>query len=208
MSDRYLYFALPIFLGASFFAVRYALTDIIELTELPPKQAASERRKDKPEDDISVATLLTLSRSPNPNIANSAIQLVVARYAEMPDACETLRKERFSLDERVSRQCNATIDFLLAWPNTSQPLRECVRGLRTPRAWEDIVEEAKEWANRQETPPETPPTFYEGVSGDVDGVVMLNFGGIGDGPSDDMDEEERRRQRREAVVMGAGSVEE
>ncbi|KAK4897336.1 hypothetical protein LTR27_004856 [Elasticomyces elasticus] len=208
MSDRYLYVALPIFLAGSFFAVRYALTDIIELTELPSKQAAPERKKDKPEDDISVATLLTLSRSPNPNLAKSAIQLVISRYAELPDACQTLRDEHFSLDERVSRQCNATIDFLLAWPNTPEPLRECVRELRTPRAWEDVVEEAREggeWLHR----PETPPQDYLGGIRDDGAGLMLNWDRVvGNGPADGLNEEGRRRQRREAVVVGADGGEE
>ncbi|KAK4954434.1 hypothetical protein LTR10_007865 [Elasticomyces elasticus] len=207
MSDRYLYVALPIFLTASFFAVRYALTDIIELTELQPIQKAPEIRKVNPEDSISLATLLTLSRSPNPNIARSAIQLVIERYAALPDAHKTLREERFSTDEGVRRQCKATIDFLLVWPNTPEPLMGCVRALRTPKPWEDGVEAARdypEWVDR----PETPPTFYEGGSGDHSDGLMLNFGTVGDGPSDDMDEDDRRRLRRETFVVGADSGEE
>ncbi|KAK5720907.1 hypothetical protein LTR15_006869 [Elasticomyces elasticus] len=207
MSDRYLYYALPIFLAASFFAVRYALTDIIELTELQPIQKALETKKAKPEDSISLATLLTLSRSPNPKIAKSAIQLVIERYADLPDALKTLREERFSTDEGVRRQCKATIDFLLAWPNTPEPLMGCVRALRTPTPWEDVVVEAREypeWVDR----PETPPTFYEGGSGDHSDGLLLDMGRIGDGPSDDMDEDERRRLRRETFVVGAGSGEE
>ncbi|KAK5696721.1 hypothetical protein LTR97_008025 [Elasticomyces elasticus] len=206
MSDRYLYVALPIFLAASFFTVRYALTDIIELTELQPIQKAPEPKKAKPEDSINLATLLTLSRSPNPNIAKSAIQLVIERYADLPDVHKTLREERFSTDEGVRRQCKATIDFLLAWPNTPEPLMGCVRALRTPKPWEDVVEEAREypeWVDRQEILPETPPTFYEGGSGDHSDGLMLNFGTVGDGPSDDMDEDDRRRLRRETFVVGA-----
>ncbi|KAK3648856.1 hypothetical protein LTR56_007296 [Elasticomyces elasticus] len=205
MSDRCLYFALPIFLGASFFAVRYALTDIIELTELPPKQAAPETKKDKPEDDITVATLLTLSRSPNPNIAKSAIQLVIARFNERPRPFTTFFNDQNSEDETVRRQCNAAIDFLIGFPDTPERLRRCVSTLRRPEQAEDVG-----WLGRREIPLRTPPQDYlDGIRDDGAGV-MLNFGGIGDGSEDedDMDEDGRRRLRRETFVVGADSGEE
>ncbi|KAK5702437.1 hypothetical protein LTR17_022325 [Elasticomyces elasticus] len=203
MSDRYLYVALPIFLAASFFVVRYALTDIIELTELPPKQAAPERKKDKPEDDVTIATLLTLSRSPNPNIARSAIQLVIARFNERPRPFTTFFHDQHSEDETVRRQCNAAIDFLVGFPDTPERLRRCVSTLRRPEVAGDVG-----WLDRREIPPRTPPQDYlDGIRDDGAGL-MLNFGGIGDGDEDDVDEDDRRRRRRETFVVGADSGEE
>ncbi|KAK5677757.1 hypothetical protein LTS10_009640 [Elasticomyces elasticus] len=203
MSDRYLYVALPIFLAASFFAVRHALTDIIELTELPPKQAAPESKKVKPEDSITIATLLTLSRSPNPNIAKSAIQLVIARFNERPRPFTAFFNDQHSEDETVRRQCNAAIDFLVEFPDTPERLRRCVSTLRRPEPLEDVG-----WLDRREIPPRTPPQDYlDGIRDDGAGL-MLSFGGIGDGSEDDMDEDGRRRLRRETFVVGGGEEEE
>jgi hypothetical protein len=119
LDDRWLCFSLGIFLFASFHTIRHCIKDTLHLTEISPTSDRTEYADSpqQPEDSISLSTLKTLALSPNHNIANSAISLIVMRFAMLPDAHEILAKDWYSKNEKLRRQARTALKFLQDYPS-------------------------------------------------------------------------------------------
>ncbi|KAI6866755.1 hypothetical protein D0864_13178 [Hortaea werneckii] len=216
IDDRWVWLGFGVFL---FFAVRQLRNSIQEtvlLTEIDPAQYEDREERDKksPEDSISVETLKILADSPNPNIANSAISLIVTRFASAKSASEMLAQDAYSSDPKLRSQARTAIAFLKDWPlppgsdrdptldmpwTPDRPSRGY--GLRDDADEDDFA--GIEWM------PETLPELID--SGMVDGGAVRRtgmevVGGLHSRPrmlAED-DEVERRRRRREAMVLHEG----
>jgi len=117
MDDRWLWLGFGIFFFFAARGIRRAITDITTLTAAGP----SEPQEDivpapQPEDSISLETLKTLASSHNENIANSAINLIIARFIELPNAHEIIAQDASSSNETIRRKARSTIAFLKTWP--------------------------------------------------------------------------------------------
>ncbi|TKA83742.1 hypothetical protein B0A55_00083 [Friedmanniomyces simplex] len=218
--DRYLWLGFGVFFVAAAYGTRYALTDIVQLTQLEPLKEEAAPTKESPEDSISLATLKTLATSPNPSISASAISLIIDRYDKSPHACQTLCDERKSPDPAIQRQCRTAIDFLVDWPSTPPGLGLCVRALTQPSspaysAW--LRGETADGEPLPRMPISMPGLSVEdgGLGEDWTPNVDVHSAGIfgwrdvmpremevDDG--EERTEEERRRRRREAVVVHEG----
>lgn len=155
-----------------------------------------------------------LADSPNPNIANSAISLIVTRFASAKSASEMLAQDAYSSDPKLRSQARTAIAFLKDWPlppgsdrdptldmpwTPDRPSRGY--GLRDDADEDDFA--GIEWM------PETLPELID--SGMVDGGAVRRtgmevVGGLHSRPrmlAED-DEVERRRRRREAMVLHEG----
>ena len=114
LEDRWLWLGLGVFFFVAAKGIKYALTDIVRLTELDPAQyPANDKHYNKhPEELIDVKTLKTLCMSPNPSIAAAARSLVIRRFAALPDAAEILNNDRESEDPEISRKATQAVKYL------------------------------------------------------------------------------------------------
>lgn len=56
-----------------------------------------------------------LATSPNPNISNAAISLIVSRIGVTPGAMDSILKDKRSDDEVTRRRAQTAIDFMQEW---------------------------------------------------------------------------------------------
>ncbi|KAK0344155.1 hypothetical protein LTR91_015195 [Friedmanniomyces endolithicus] len=221
LDDRYVWLGFGIFFVAAAYGIRYAITDIVQLTVLVPFEVPAKTVTESPEDSISLATLKTLATSPNPSIAASAISLIIDRYYNSRHSCQNLDEDCLSLDPAVQRQCRTAMDFLVDWPSTPGGLRRYVRAMTAPPSAAHSAWSGDENLEREPLPdmPSLMPgsRIEEGAVGEdwVSGVELRSVEVEGwrnvvprerDGndEGEEMSEEGRRRSRREAVVVHMG----
>ncbi|KAK0285799.1 hypothetical protein LTR35_005139 [Friedmanniomyces endolithicus] len=221
LDDRYVWLGFGIFFVAAAYGIRYAITDIVQLTVLVPFEVPAKTVTESPEDSISLATLKTLATSPTPGIAASAISLIIDRYYNSRHSCQNLDEDCLSLDPAVQLQCRTAMDFLVDWPSTPGGLRRYVRAMTAPPSAAHSAWSGDENLERESLPdmPSVMPDsrIEEGAVGedwvsgvelrsvDVEGwrnVVPRERDGNDEG--EEMSEEGRRRSRREAVVVHMG----
>ncbi|KYG42837.1 hypothetical protein M433DRAFT_387594 [Acidomyces richmondensis BFW] len=117
IDDRWLWMGFGIFFFFAARGIRRTIKDINTLIATDPSESQEKfRNPPQPEDSISLETLKTLASSPNSNIANSAINLIIARFIELPDAHEIIAKDASSSNETIRKKARSTIAFLRAWP--------------------------------------------------------------------------------------------
>ncbi|KAI7181657.1 hypothetical protein KC316_g8700 [Hortaea werneckii] len=118
IDDRWVWLGFGVFLFFAARQLRKSIEETVRLTEIDPAQYEDREERDKkpPEDSISVETLKILADSPNPNIANSAISLIVTRFASAKSASEMLARDAYSSDPKLRSQARTAIAFLKDWP--------------------------------------------------------------------------------------------
>ncbi|KAK5124109.1 hypothetical protein LTR85_001812 [Meristemomyces frigidus] len=219
IDDRWLWLGFGVFIFFAARNIRNAIKDTVILTEIDPAQYEDndEKGKKQPEDSIDLAALKTLATSPNPNIANAAISLIVTRFAQMPSASQTLAQDSYSKDETIRRQARTAVTFLKDYP--LPPYGDGDTGFELP--WTptrhhpaDDDDAAFEWT------PDSLPDLIDPREADEqltlgDGVraIPTPVGRWSDGTGDIPEpraahgalETERRRRRREAMVLHEGS---
>lgn len=158
---------------------------------------------------ISLENLKILSESPDPNISNAAMSLIVSRFRASSGAKMAFIRDMRSKDKEIYNRARTANDFLVDWGDLpgSVPRRNS-RSYSPDSSSEVIAEEIRErlmdgdggaeWADGGVVPSALNP-----VAGWTDVPRERPFGG-------DVEEVERRRNRREAMVLheGAGRVEE
>lgn len=108
-----------VFLVAVDKGIKYALSDIVRLTQLDPAAVAHDQhRKHKHKHPVhvhvhlSVQTLKTLCQSPHPSIAAAACSLVIRRFAALPNAADILARDRESEDAEIRRKAVQAVRYL------------------------------------------------------------------------------------------------
>ncbi|KAK4550196.1 hypothetical protein LTR36_003163 [Oleoguttula mirabilis] len=238
IDDRWLWLGFGVFIFFAARNIRAAIKDTLILTELDPAQYEdkNEKGRKQPEDAINLAALKTLATSPNPNIANAAISLLVTRFAQTPRASQILAKDTYSRDETLRRQARTAVTFLKDWPLPPADIDRGAAGFDMP--WtpplrqrgdeldggDDDDDEGNDGAF--EGTPDSLPDLIDPITTAVDERLAL---GVGPTPSTvspwaegvglaipqprvphAAPETERRRRRREAMVLhegGGGIVE-
>ncbi|GIZ43747.1 hypothetical protein CKM354_000696300 [Cercospora kikuchii] len=114
IDDRWLWLGVGVFFYFAAKYVKYAVTDIVRLTELDPAQfpANDADHGAHPEESIEVKTLKTLCLSPNPSIAAAAHSLVIRRFAAQPNAIDILRRDIDSKNPETSRRAKQAVQYL------------------------------------------------------------------------------------------------
>lgn len=222
INDRWLWLGFGVFIFFAARSIRSAIKETVLLTEIDPAQYEDKDDKHvkQPEDGkntqleicianeliitpaIDLATLKTLATSPNTNIANAAMSLIITRFARTPYASMILGQDSRSKDPSIRNQARTAIAFINDWPWPFHADRDA--GFDLP------------W---------TPPRHHS-ADADDDGVE-LTLDSLPDlihptevdeqfaevrrprAPHDDV-ETDRRRRRREAMVLhegGGGIVE-
>ena len=233
IDDRWLWLGFGVFIFFAAKGIRYAITDIVQLTKLDAFDCDSkdQNKDEQPEDSkylhfglfdsfysnklmtyhqgISLENLKILAESPDPNISNAAISLIVSRFRKSPEAKMAMIRDHQSKDKEIYNRAKTANDFLAQWGDLpgSAPRRHS-RSVSLDSSPQVSIEE------------DTPLTDDGGGGAEwADGIVVpspLNpVAGWTDVPrerplSGDVDELERRRNRREAMVLheGAGSLAE
>ncbi|RMX73043.1 hypothetical protein D0869_14001 [Hortaea werneckii] len=198
IDDRWVWLGFGVFLFFAARQLRKSIEETVRLTEIDPAQYEDREERDKkpPEDSISVETLKILADSPNPNIANSAISLIVTRFASAKSASEMLARDAYSTG-RYRRALIGIRRWKCPGPRTV-PHEDTASVMMLTDDFAGI-----EWM------PETLPELID--SGMVDGGAVRRtgmevVGGLHSRPrmlAED-DEAERRRRRREAMVLHEG----
>lgn len=181
-------------------------------------------------------TLETLAASTDPNIANSAISLLVSRIRRSKTEMLSIRKDLRSEDQDTRHTATIAFDFLRQWPDidddverSPSPIRRS--GRRSHRSDSDaeqstgdalaILLERERLQSMEasqtnelgfnpwaiaEEEDAVVPSIENPVAGWTD-VPRERTSSI---PHSDIDEVERRRRRREAIVLhdGVGRLEE
>ncbi|KXT10685.1 hypothetical protein AC579_4773 [Pseudocercospora musae] len=116
IDDKWLWFAFGLFAFFAAKGVRYAVKDIVRLTELDADQYPDQKEDARhPEDSISLETLRALIKHPNRSIASSAEDIVIRQFVALPNATDVLRKDLISEDEDIRRQARQAVRYLQEW---------------------------------------------------------------------------------------------
>ena len=253
LDDRWLWLGFGIVSLLAVHGIRLVIRDLVTITKLDPYSLEPNNVTNKavrPENgkickllilrgstanshqglDISIKTLQTLAASTDPNIANSAISLLVSRVKRSQADMISIRKDLRSKDQETRRSATIAFDFLRQWPSGPEDIEPLEPGqlpfgltFGTPgpndggTLWTPNDEEMRElrslgmeeigfnpWRIEEEEE-EVVPSIENAVAGWTDVPRPRSPAANGDA-----DEVERRRRRREAIVLheGAGRLEE
>ncbi|GAB7364185.1 hypothetical protein MBLNU230_g4736t1 [Neophaeotheca triangularis] len=197
--DRYIWLGLGVFMIGAAYAVRYAMRDINELTALPDDWDREEEpaKGKEPSDELSVETLRALVTHHNPNIANSAISIVLQRFAALPNISEEMYEEYNSSDPVVRHRARTIMKFLENYP--LPPEMDRILPIRPADA--DAVMDS---LRRSQSPS---PFVYNASGNDSVPQHVREHGSQVPGLTEEMMEARNRRIRREAVVLHEGDGE-
>ncbi|KAL1311699.1 hypothetical protein AAFC00_001801 [Neodothiora populina] len=115
LDDRWLWLGLGALTFVAVKGIAYGLQDTLKLVELP-EPANETSNENSAEDSISLESLRTLAASPNPDIANAAISLLVSRFASSDTACDKLTLEIFSSSSETRSRAKQMLDILDNYP--------------------------------------------------------------------------------------------
>lgn len=216
--DRYIWLGLGVFMIGAAYAIRYAMRDINELTALPDDWDKEEEpaKGKEPSDgeswtnvaepfelhfnnveELSVETLRALVTHHNPNIANSAISIVLQRFAALPNISEEMYEEYNSSDPVVRHRARTIMKFLENYP--LPPEMDRILPIRPADA--DAVMDS---LRRSQSPS---PFVYNASGNDSVPQHVREHGSQVPGLTEEMMEARNRRIRREAVVLHEGDGE-
>ncbi|KAK6432239.1 hypothetical protein LTR95_011589 [Oleoguttula sp. CCFEE 5521] len=116
INDRWLWLGAGITLYIMAHGIRYAVRDILRLTEVPDEWGTDvETKQATVEDSIPISTLKTLYSSPNSNISEAATALIMTRYRQTPDTRKSIERDAVSADEDVAFRAKRTLSFIRDW---------------------------------------------------------------------------------------------
>ncbi|KAK4565521.1 hypothetical protein LTR86_004138 [Recurvomyces mirabilis] len=113
LDDRYIWLGFAAFFVVAAYGARYAITDILALTEIEPTQPEEDdERESKPERAIDLNVLRTLATSPNPKIANAAKAFIIQRFQEDNQATAVHEAGLISDDIHVRNRADMVNQYL------------------------------------------------------------------------------------------------
>lgn len=250
MDDRWLWLGVSVLTLLAAHGIRYAIQDLVTITKLDPYGYEPKRTKkdDHFEDStgpnnfmfileytfltvpcqgVPLTELHKIIQSPDPNLANAALALLISRVRRSPAVIESMRKDLRSQNEETRRLATTAFDFMRGWPgDTSEferspsrlPYDNFGRGAPRGSVRGDLVAN-QELARRLQAGGIMTATAEDGPDGEGELIVPSienPVAGWTDIPrqrpasiaDSDGDEIRRRRTRREAMVLheGSGSI--
>ncbi|KAF1353637.1 hypothetical protein BDV97DRAFT_419676 [Delphinella strobiligena] len=117
LDDRWLWLGFGALFYVAAKGIAYGLRDTLQLTEFDrPTDNAKPDHESHAEDSIGLDSLRTLATSPNPDIANAAISLLVSRFASSDAACNELTLDLFSGSKEIRHHAKYVLDLLDNYP--------------------------------------------------------------------------------------------
>lgn len=234
ISDRWLWLGVGIAIFIAVKGIKYAISDIVNITQLPlDKQDPDEEETKFPEDSrpiisftfcfsltsspaISLTTLGTLSTSPNPRISTAARGILIRRFAALPNATEILEADLNSTKPIVRRRAQQAVRYLEEWDEEVTPGYEGRQQMEQDvlLQWEEPYNPRLNSDENWDERPGYVDAAVDRIVSRIDEELEIPVSGRGGRVSaevlqrEDEDEERRRRRRREAIVLheGGGSV--
>ncbi|KAK3714672.1 hypothetical protein LTR37_007652 [Vermiconidia calcicola] len=105
VDDRWLWLGFGIIIICAVKGIRYAVSDIVDLTAIDPypDEPKPKKHEEQPEDSESTET----------NIANTAISVIIERFSKQdPNAYQNIVRDLRSKNERTREQAKMAINFL------------------------------------------------------------------------------------------------
>ncbi|OQO00486.1 hypothetical protein B0A48_13835 [Cryoendolithus antarcticus] len=155
IDDRWLWLGASVTLFLMAHGIRYAIRDILRLTEIPDDWDSNvEVKQENIENSalhmkslgcpsgvdfnfkgIPIATLKTLYSSPNFNISDAATALIMTRYRQSPETRKSIERDAVSADEDVAFRAKRTLSFIRDWEVLRD--REIASAIPTPAGSDD-----------------------------------------------------------------------
>ncbi|KAI5247314.1 hypothetical protein E4T43_02256 [Aureobasidium subglaciale] len=109
--DRYLWLGFGAFLFVAVRQISSSLHTTIKLSEVYDPDHARAANDTQAEDAVSLEALSTLVTSPNQDISNSAISLILSRFAQDEQATSSLTLDLFSSSPATRLQAKQSLDL-------------------------------------------------------------------------------------------------
>ncbi|KAI5274457.1 hypothetical protein E4T47_02644 [Aureobasidium subglaciale] len=109
--DRYLWLGFGAFLFVAVRQISSSLHTTIKLSEVYDPDHAKAANDTQAEDAVSLEALSTLVTSPNQDISNSAISLILSRFAQDEQATSSLTLDLFSSSPATRLQAKQSLDL-------------------------------------------------------------------------------------------------